>query len=250
MAERVETFANATLYLGDAREVLPDLPPHGLAVFDAPYPITSGGAAKPSDKHKPMSGGWMADYGNDGKIVQCDIDWIEIFDLVAVALAPDADVYAMANDKNVYAAWDAATKAGLKFHNLLVWDKITATANRWYMKNCEFTLYLYKGRAKRIADCSSKQLVRLPQRDESGHPTEKPVALMQHYITNSASAQMRVLDPFMGSGTTGLACLRTGNPFTGIEIDETHFDSACRRFEAHLSSRQRDMFLQTAGAGL
>lgn len=228
---RVETIGNCELYLGDAREVVECLPrKHRLVVSDVPYRLTSGGPA-PSAAHKKMSGGWMKDYSNDGKVVICDISWPEIFDVVDACLEEDAEAYVMANDKNLTDALTSAKGGGFQVHNILVWDKVSATANRWYMKNCEFSLYLFRGRARRIADCSSKQLVRLPQRDETDHPTEKPVPLMMHYIENSIRAGEAVIDPFMGSGTTGVACQRLGVPFTGIEIDEKHFETACRRLE-------------------
>ncbi len=239
---RVETFGNCTLHLGDAREIVPGLQPVDLVVTDAPYLLTSGGAARGDSGHNPMRGGWMADYGNSGAVVTCDIGWPEIMSLIGSALAADGEAYVMANDKNVGPLLEAATASGLRLHNLLVWDKVTATANRWYMKNCEFTAYLFTGRARKIADCSAKQLVRMSQRDESDHPTEKPVQLMAHYIAMSCPPGGVVLDPFMGSGTTGVAAVRQGRKFIGIEIEERHFDTACRRVEAAVQAGRGDLF--------
>ena len=238
---RVETFANCTLYLGDVREIVPGLEQkHRLAVSDVPYKLTAGGVPKAGGPHKVMNGGWMGGYAIDGKPVQCDITWDEIFDVLSAALEPDAEAYVMANDKNVIPAGIAAGAAGLKTHNILAWDKGTATANRWFMKNLEFTLFFYRGRARAIADCSLNQLAPIRHKDATDHPTEKPVALMALYVGASARAGEAVIDPFMGSGTTGLACLKTGNPFTGIEIDEKHFDTACRRHERALEELQAD----------
>lgn len=61
------------------------------------------------------------------------------------------------------------------------------------------------------------------------HPTEKPVQLMMAVVGWTAGP---VLDPFMGSGSTGVACARLGRPFVGIELDGRHFETACRRIEA------------------
>lgn len=61
------------------------------------------------------------------------------------------------------------------------------------------------------------------------HPNEKPVRLMEHLI--SRCRPKTILDPFMGSGTTGVACARTGRSFVGIELDHDHFATACRRIE-------------------
>ena len=73
-----------------------------------------------------------------------------------------------------------------------------------------------------------------------GHPTQKPVALMEWCLGFLPNATT-ILDPFMGSGTTGVACARLGRRFIGIEIEPRYFDIACRRIEQ--SQRQADMFV-------
>jgi len=70
--------------------------------------------------------------------------------------------------------------------------------------------------------------------DEVLHPTQKPVAVMEWSLGFVPKADT-ILDPFMGSGTTGVACIRTGRRFIGIEIDPRYFDIAVRRIEAELS---------------
>jgi site-specific DNA-methyltransferase (adenine-specific) len=72
------------------------------------------------------------------------------------------------------------------------------------------------------------------------HPTEKPVGIMQWCIEKT-DAEV-ILDPFMGSGTTGVACARLGRRFIGCEIEEKYFDIACRRIEA--AQRQADLFVR------
>lgn len=80
-----------------------------------------------------------------------------------------------------------------------------------------------------------------PTADEE-HPASFPVALPLRAIETSGAAG--VIDPFMGSGTTGVACAKLGRKFTGIEIDPKHFDLACKRIED--AQRQPDMFIGTA----
>ena len=72
------------------------------------------------------------------------------------------------------------------------------------------------------------------------HPHQKPVWLLAHLI-NKATGQT-ILDPFMGSGTTGVACAKLGRKFTGIELDEGYFDIACRRIEEAYA--QPDLFVE------
>ncbi len=181
-------------------------------------------------------------YSNDGGIVPCDIDFADWMSLCFSALRDPGHAYFMVNNRNVQELLNVAEEAGFHFHNLLVWDKISCTANRWYMKNLEFVGFFSKGNAFMINDCSAKQLITCPQVDESDHPTEKPVALMQHYIENSTKPGDVVLDPFAGSGTTGVAALQSGRKFIGIEKDKKFFDMAVRRIEKQVSSEQKNLF--------
>ncbi|GLI99151.1 methyltransferase [Sphingobium sp. BS19] len=234
---RVETIGRATLYCGDAREIVPMLDPVDLVCTDPPYLLTYGG-------HHGSFGGKLSSsvYDNKGGIVECAIEWSEFMPLIFEVLKPDSHAYIMANNRHVRNLLNSAANAGLKFHNLLVWDKGTATANRWYMKNLEFTGFFYKGKAFFINDCGSKQLIRCPNILNSPHPTEKPIALMAHYISNSTTSGAVVLDPFMGVGSTGVAAIQMGRDFVGCEIETKYFDIACRRIEQ--AQRQGDMFLE------
>jgi site-specific DNA-methyltransferase (adenine-specific) len=233
MTTRVEVIGEATLYLGDCRDI--EFGAADVVVSDPPYLLTSGGK-----NSSGPNGGWMTDYSNNGAPVVCNITWPEILRVIARAMGPDADAYVFANDKNVRAMLNAAAAVDLGLHNLLVWDKVSATANRWYMKNVEFVGYLWKGKARTINDPSSKQLLRAPQVDESKHPTEKPVALCRHYIENSSRPGGLVVDPFLGSGTTAVAALKAGRRFAGAEVDPQWFDAACHRVEQ--ATRSRELF--------
>jgi DNA modification methylase len=75
-----------------------------------------------------------------------------------------------------------------------------------------------------------REFVRCPKGMDKSHPCEKPVALMQWCLGFLPNAET-ILDPFMGSGTTGVACVNLGRKFTGIELDPGYFDIACRRIE-------------------
>ncbi|WP_337996212.1 site-specific DNA-methyltransferase [Oleispirillum naphthae] len=239
-------IGDATLYCADARKVLPLL--RGTAdcvVSDVPYLLTSGG------------GGSMAawrvakGYNNNGKIVRCEITFREFLPLIYAACAADADAYLMADSRNIVELMSSALKAGFRDHNLLVWDKGNVTPNRWYMKGCEFTAYVYKGKARGINDPSSPSLHRFPNPVGSKvHPTQKPVALMREYIRQSTRPGDIVLDPFMGSGTTGVAALELGRRFVGVEIDENHFRVACDRMAQNpvgVSGAQEDLFGSAVG---
>ena len=226
MSFRKEIIGDATLYLGDCRDVIPLLPKSDLLCTDAPYKVTSGGFGALEGGFS----GWIKDsYDNKGSIVECDLDWPDWLNIMPQALADDAQVYLFTDDRNLPEVWKAAEGAGFKFHRLLTWDKKTALPNRWYQQTCEFVWFGRQGKAFMIADPSSKALQSIFQRDESDHPTEKPVALCQLYIENSTVRGGTVLDPFMGSGTTGVSAIRSGRKFVGVELTERWFDVACER---------------------
>lgn len=231
----------AVIYHGDAIQIIAALIEAGTRadclVCDPPYLLTSGGASGiMRGKFDPKN------YDNGGHIVACDLEWNDFMPLFYKALGERAHAYVMANNRNVQALLNSADGAGFGFHNLLVWQKDNATPNRWYMKNCEFTGMFYKGKAFTINDAGASALIKCPHERASSHPTEKPVALMEHYILNSTKPGDLVIDPFMGSGSTGIACLRTGRRFIGIELDAAIFAETKERFEKEFTKPQSRLF--------
>lgn len=129
-----------------------------------------------------------------------------------------------------------AKQVGFKLHNLLVWEKNNCTPNRWYMKNCEYILFLRKGSAKKINNVGSKTVHQFDNIIGSKrHPTEKPIDLMEYYIANSSNKGDIVFDPFMGSGSTGVAAQNLNRDFIGIELDVKYFNIAKERLAYSLN---------------
>ena len=222
------------LHHGDSLALMKNIPDGSvdLIVTDPPYRCISGGRA--GKKNQP-TGILMK---NDGKLFDHNnVKASEFFPELYRVLKDNAQCYVMVNLLNLQEFMTEATKAGFKIHNLLIWKKNNATPNKWYMKNCEFTLFLYKGKAKYINDCGSKQCHEFDNiHGRKTHPTEKPVELMEYYILNSSAENDTVLDPFMGSGSTGVACMRTGRNFIGMELDERYFSVA----DARMAPLQRE----------
>ena len=229
-------IGNATLYLGNSLEIMSTLEPVDCVVTDPPYLLTYGGC------HGSL-GGKLAEENYDNKvgIVECGIDWPDFMPSIFSTLKDHAHAYIMANNRHVQNLLNSAESAGFRFHNLLVWNKGTATPNRWYMKNLEFTGFFYKGKAFFINDCGSTQLHKIPNIINAAHPTEKPQELMRVYIENSTKRGETILDPFMGSGTTGVACAKLGRKFIGIELEPKYFDIACERIQKAYD--QPDLFV-------
>jgi site-specific DNA-methyltransferase (adenine-specific) len=100
------------------------------------------------------------------------------------------------------------------------------------MKNAEFIIMLRKGKANYINNQESKQCMQFSNVKNKIHPTEKPILLFENLIKNSTLENQIVLDPFMGSGTTGVACKNLNRNFIGIEMDENYFEIAKARIES------------------
>ena len=206
-----------------------------MAVIDPPYILnkTTGGISKTGLVDK-----WQGNIkGSDRKAsIQNDIKFEEWLPEVYRVMKDNSHCYIWTNDKNLADLQREAEKVGFRLHNILIWLKNNKTPNRWYMKNCEFILFLYKGKAKPIKNKNSAQL--LEYKNKSGkdkfHPTEKPVDLIKELILNSSDEDDLVLDCFMGSGSTGVACIETNRRFFGIEIEEKYFSIAKQRVENYV----------------
>jgi len=196
-----------------------------LIVTDPPYRVISGG--KPHLKGQPS--GMLSK--NDGKIFRHnDINiekWIpELYRI----LKDDSQCYIMVNTINLENYLTVCRNAGFKLHNVLMWHKNNATPSRWYMKNGEFVLFLRKGKAKKINNVGSKMVHDFNNIiGNKKHPTEKPIELIKFYIENSSNENDTILDPFMGSGTTAIACINTNRNYIGFELDKEYCDIANER---------------------
>lgn len=222
------------LYQSDSMELMRNMSPESvdLIVSDVPYKVISGGKSR----------GRTNDFGgilkaNDGKIfAHNDVDHKEMFELFYKILKKDTHCYVFVNEYMRYKFETAAYAAGFKMHALLIPKKSNCVRNRWYRKNYEIVMFLRKGKAKGIKNQGSKQchdFGHVPK-GEKTHKTEKPVSLMQLYVENSSETGDIVMDPFMGTGSTGIACLRTGRKFIGAEIDPEYFVIAQQRIQSEL----------------
>ena len=195
-------IGNATLYLGDCLDVLPHLPKVDACITDPPYGIGA-------DSHAgPESSGWRQ-YGKG--------EWD--------SERPPADAFRMILDAGkVKIIWGGNyfTDYLPPTMQWLVWDK---GQRDFSLADCEFA-WSSQRRAARIFNYSRGAALQ----DGKEHPTQKPVALMAWCIAQSGNPAT-VLDPFMGSGTTGVACMNLGRKFIGIEREPKYFDIACRRIE-------------------
>ena len=210
---RKEIIGNATLYLGDCLEILPTLPKVDAVITDPPYGIDYGKQGSFSATHG--WGPWRENVSWDAqRPPRC------IFDAM-LAASKDQIIWG----GNYFTDYLPPTM------QWLVWDK---GQREFSLADGEFAWSSQK-KAARIFNYP-RGAARL---DGKEHPTQKPVALMTWCIGFLPNAST-ILDPFMGSGTTGVACANLGRKFIGIEIEPKYFDIACERIEN--AQRQERLF--------
>jgi len=212
---RTEIIGDATLYLGDCREVLPSLRRADVIVTDPPYGTgwTNGGGRKAgqfySATHKAEWDRW-------------DTGWIKICPAARYAIfCPQQRLPELAQ---CFDRWwlrcyiKSNPRPGLGGADAPSVEPIMCSPNVKHGGAQHFIAY---------------------NGDNKFHPTQKPLPVMTWLVLGCSSPGDMILDPFMGSGTTGLAALLLGRAFTGIEIEPIYFDAACRRIEA--AQRQGDL---------
>lgn len=209
---RVEKIGDCTLYLGDCMEVMPTLGRVDAVVTDPPYGI---GADKKKAHSSIRDNSQWADNGwDDGR--------------------PPVELFEILTSYEEAAIWGGNYFADLlpPSGGWLVWRKPQA----------ETGFSLADGELCWTSKDFALRIKSLPRRDGNEHPTQKPVCVMEW--TLQFIKGKTILDPFMGSGTTGVACVKSGRSFIGIEREPSYFDIACRRIEE--AYRQGDMFLAPA----
>lgn len=200
-----------------------------LIVTDPPYKTITGGDLNGKSSIRPK--GMLKGNRKLFRYQNIEIsDWMS--ELYRV-LKDNSHCYIFTNSLNMQEMLNEATSVGFKLHNILVWVKNNCTPSQFYMKNCEYVLFLRKGRAKWINNIGDSKTVHQFNNiiGNKNHPTEKPVNLLEFYIKNSSQEKDIVLDPFMGSGSTGVACINTNRKFIGIELDLDYFKIAKQRIE-------------------
>ncbi len=220
---------NLVMHNGNAMELLTTLDDSSvdLIVTDPPYRTISGGSGPTSRMHRRPAGILSK---NDGRIfAHNDVAFSDYLPEMFRVLKSPGHLYLMLNFLNLEAGLAEVRAAGFDVHNLLIWQKNNVTPNRWYMKNVEYVIFARKGPARAINDKGAKTCHAFDNVRGKTHPTEKPVALMEHYVLNSSLPGDVVLDPFMGTGSTGVAAVKNGRLFIGAEIDPDYYSVAVQR---------------------
>lgn len=227
------------LYNGDCLDVMDTLITLGVKVdaiiTDPPYdiPTISGGGSVNNIKKLNTS-------LQDLKVVDLTKSYdIEGFGDKAIKIMNEINIYFWCNKKQIpeyFNYW--VNKHKCKF-DIITWHKTNAlpTYSNKYLSDTEYLLYFRKGKGKCFPksydDAKTYYVAPINHKDKKiyGHPTIKPLEIMEKIVRNSTRDGQTILDPFMGSGTTGVACKNLNRNFIGIELDEKYFNIAKDRIK-------------------
>lgn len=241
---RRETFLDGrvTLLLGDSRELLPTVGRFDHCICDPGYEDTMHKAkARPRRKLRK-------DKGPELKPLDFDpITALRGFICATAAQSCDGWFLAFCSPEGIAAWRDGIEAAGIRYKRACFWFK-PDSAPQMNGQGPAFavepfvTAWCAPGYS-RWNGGGRRNLFQHPtngtERD-GRHPTEKPLSLMAELVGLFSNPGQLICDPFMGSGTTGVACIKRGRRFVGIEKDPKYFELACERID--FAARQPDMF--------
>jgi len=218
----------------DAVEWLKTLPSTSvdLIVTDPPYESLEKhraiGTTTRLKQSKASSNQWFQIFPNSR--------FPELFSEIHRVLKRDCHFYLFTDPETAFVAKPAAEAAGFKFWKPLVWDKQTIGMGYHYRCRYEMILFFEKGK-RRLNDLAISDIISVP-RIRNGYPAEKPVRVSEILIKQSSSPDDLVVDPFMGSGSVGVAALAMGRRFWGNDLAEAAVSITKRRLDAaHGESR-------------
>ena len=219
---------NIELKQGDCLELMKDIPDGSvdLVLTDPPYEIATTGAGiyKQADKQYVKELNGMKDGFSE-----------EVLDELCRVMKK-INIYFFCSQKQIIPLLDYFVKKKKCNWNILSWHKtnpIPACGNK-YLTDTEFILFFREKGVKVYGSFDTKRTwyaTPLNQSDKKkyGHPTVKPLSILENLVVNSSQEGEVVLDCFMGSGSTGVACVNTNRNFIGIELDENYFKIAKER---------------------
>jgi site-specific DNA-methyltransferase (adenine-specific) len=244
MRAAIERIGDATLYLGDCREILPELGKVDAVITDPPY--SSGGVfrtdrASRSTADKYIGGGYVdlaaalarPEFIGDNKDQRAFLAWASLWLEQAREATRGGGVCCLFTDwRQLPTMTDALQGGGWVWRGMAVWDKTEAARPQkgWFRNQCEFVVWGSHGPMSMEGECLPGVFRQAVLGEGKEHIAGKPVAVMTEIVRICPQGQL-ILDPFMGSASTGVAALKLGRKFIGIEIEPKYFDIACRRIE-------------------
>jgi len=214
--------------------VLPGLSGVDAAVIDPPYGVDGALNTRTASSRSHRANDYVSFVDSVNYVSDVAVPAVKMLvDAgVRIALTPGNKCFTLYPPPSAFGALYQPASVGLQ-----AWGRADAQPVLYYGKSP------YGGKELPSRRCS---YMLTETAEKNGHPCPKPLGLIKWLVSNVSLTGETVADPFMGSGTTGVACAKMGRPFIGIEIEPTYFDIACRRIAE--AQRQPDMFNATKEA--
>jgi site-specific DNA-methyltransferase (adenine-specific) len=227
----------ADLYQGDCLSVISSLPTGFDAVVTDP-PYSSGGqskgnrAASTGAKYLNTGSGVLPDFAGDSKDQRSYLHWSALWMALCYEKLNAGGLMIVFSDwRQLPVTSDALQAAGFTWRGVGVWDKAGSARPYKGGFRAQTEFFVWGSKGPLVGDTYSAGLFRVQQKPgEKLHQVGKPLALMESIV---AACGRRILDPFMGSATTGLAALQAGKEFAGIELSDHYFKVAVERLRNH-----------------
>lgn len=262
---------NFKLYVGDSLKLLSEFEPESFDMIfaDPPYRLSNGGFTVHAGRRVSVNKGKWDESKGINKDFDFHLNWIKECRRV---LKPNGTIWISGTYHSIYACGFALQQAGYHILNDIAWYKPNASPNlscRYFTASHETLIWARKN--KKAKHCfnyeymreggwkedflkkPNKQMrsvwaIRTPKREEKTfgkHPTQKPIELLKRVVLASTKKGDKILDPFTGSSTTGLAAYLYGRKFTGIDSEKEYLELSIKRFEEledNLKKRQTRLF--------
>ena len=233
------------LYNGDCFELIKKIQAHSidLIIPDPPYEVSATNGGGTINRVKKLNQSLQ-------DLVTANIKDgydIEKFGEEALRVMKEPNIYFWCNKVQIPAYIDFwVNKHKCKF-DIICWHKNNAlpTYSNKYLSDTEYCLYFRKGKGKcfpqSYEDAKTFYIAPINQKDKKlyGHPTPKPVDIIEHLVRNSSREGDFVLDTFMGSGCTGVACIKNNREFIGMEVNQTFFETSYNRLLESWNEKQK-----------
>lgn len=230
-----------SLTLADAVIWLTSMPTSSvdLVITDPPYESLEKHRARGTttrlSKSKSSSNEWFQIFPNSR--------FEELFREIYRVLKKNTHFYLFCDPETMFLAKPIAEKVGFKFWKPVIWDKKLIGMGYHYRARYECILFFEKGK-RRLNNLAVADVIEYP-RIRNGYPTEKPIEVIKTFIDQSTNVSEIVVDPFMGSGSTGVAAIQAGRHFLGCDIYQPAFDIARTRLEQADSIKPQTLTKET-----
>lgn len=217
---------------GDCLELMKTIPDNSIdmVLTDPPY-----GMAFQSNYRKEK----YSKIKNDSSV-----EWLDEFSSEAYRVAADNTAHYVFCSYHHIDKFKFSLEKYFKIKNILVWEKNNTSMGDLkgdFAPKIEFIIFLQKGR-KLINGKRDPNIFKFKRTGNKYHPTEKPVDLLEYLLSKFSSENDSVLDPFMGSGSTGVACKNLSRKFIGIEMDSNYFAIAKDRIDSIMNPSHKDLY--------